>query len=82
MPTKNELAGLYDAAKTYKSVCGYDVHLTDLIHLTCDWAWASETHGSVAAAGFDFINGGSLRNWFHQSGSSDGARALPVRSVK
>ena len=31
MPTQNELAGLYDAAKTYKSDCGYDVHLTELI---------------------------------------------------
>ncbi len=47
MPTQDELAGLYDAAKTYESDCGYDVHLTELIRLTCSWAWASETRGSV-----------------------------------
>ena len=35
MPTQDELAGLYDAAKTYKSDCGYDVHLTALIRLSC-----------------------------------------------
>ena len=40
MPTQDELAGLYDKAKTYKSDCGYDVHLTELFHLTCTWAWA------------------------------------------
>ena len=29
MPTQDELAGLYDKAKTYRSACGDDVHLTE-----------------------------------------------------
>src|SRR4030042_3601114 len=60
MATLDELAGLYDAAKTYKSTCGYDVHLTELIRLTCVAPWASETRGSVAAP-FAFHGGG--RDW-------------------
>ncbi len=35
MPTYDELAGLYDKLKTYKSDCGWNVHLTELIRLTC-----------------------------------------------
>jgi Protein of unknown function (DUF1566) len=78
MPTLDELAGLYDASKTYKSDCGYDVHLTELIRLTNTHIWASETRGSDAAS-FDFISG--QRRWFHRSG--DGIfRALQVRSGK
>ena len=78
MPTQDELAGLYDAGKTYKSDCGYDVHLTELIRLTCTAPWASETRGSDAAI-FTFSYG--LRFWGPQSHVSDG-RALPVRSGK
>jgi len=77
MPTQDELAGLYDNTKTYKSACGYDVHLTELIRLACTWEWASETRGSDAA-GFYFYSG--LRFWDPQS--SGGYRALPVRSGK
>ena len=78
MPTQDELAGLYDAAKTYKSDCGYDVHLTELIRLTCTWTWASETSGSDAA--FFFFNLGH-RYWDPQSYDYSN-RALPVRSGK
>jgi len=78
MPTQNELAGLYDAAKTYKSDCGYDVHLTELIRLTCIWTWASETSGSDAA-NFYFNDG--VRNWVYRSLDLY-YRALPVRSGK
>jgi len=78
MPTQDELAGLYDAAKTYKSDCGYDVHLAELIRLTCTWAWASETSGSDAAF-FGFFTG--ERGWYPQSYDGVG-RALPVRSGK
>jgi hypothetical protein len=45
MPTQDELAGLYDKSKTYKIDCGLfgsNVHLTELICLTCDNIWASE----------------------------------------
>jgi hypothetical protein len=78
MPTQDELAGLYNAAKTYKSTCGDDVHLTELIHLTCSALWASETSGSNAAA-LRFRDG--ERGWAPQSGGH-GLRVLPVRSGK
>jgi hypothetical protein len=78
MPTQDDLAGLYNPAKTYKSDCGHDVHLTALIRLTCFWAWASETRGSDAA---DFGFTGDGRFW-HPQLDATGARALPVRSVK
>jgi hypothetical protein len=79
MPTLAELAGLYDAAKTYKSNCGANVHLTELVHFTCCCPWASETRGTEAAA-VSFVNGG--RGWFPQTAETGGHRALPVRSVK
>jgi uncharacterized caspase-like protein len=79
MPTQNELAGLYDASKTYKSDCGYEVHLTDLIHLTCIFPWASEMRGSDAAY-FRFNNGS--RYWITPSYDNSFRRALPVRSGK
>ncbi len=78
MPTQDELAGLYDEAKTYKSACGYDSHLTELICLSCYRAWASETRGSEAS-NFNFLDG--LRSWYPQSGDNC-YRALPVRSGK
>jgi hypothetical protein len=77
MPTQDELAGLYDSAKIYRSPCGFDVHLTELIRLSCTWAWASETRGS-GAAGFIFNNG--ARSWDPQSSKAN--RVLPVRSAK
>jgi hypothetical protein len=77
MPTQDELAGLYDAGKLYKSDCGYDVHLTELIRLTCTATWASETRGSDAAL-FSFTG---TRSWGPQSYDLD-TRALPVRSGK
>ena len=76
MPTQDELAGLYDVAETYKSDCGYNVHVTELIHLTCTWVWASETRGSGASY-FNF-NLGHQRHWRYRS-HDDFFRALPVR---
>ena len=78
MPTKDELAGLYDATKTYESECGYDVHLTELILLSCSALWASETHGSGAAL---FRFGPGPRLWTPQA-LGRGDRVLPVRSAK
>jgi hypothetical protein len=85
MPTLDELAGLYDQAKTYTSVCRYDVHLTKLIRLTeryvwaSDYVWVSDRQGS-AAAYFYFALGGH-RGWLNSSSSKYG-RALPVRFGK
>jgi hypothetical protein len=80
MPTQDELAGLYDETKAYKSDCGdgRDVHLiTELIRVRCGWVWASETRGSQAAY-FLFYDG--TRGWLPQSDVSYKLRALPVRS--
>jgi hypothetical protein len=84
MPTQDELVGLYDAGKTYKSDCGRDVHLTKLIHLTCCWVWASETlltSGPYSPYGafVDFVGG--VQTWNPQSASNQ-SQALPVRSGK
>jgi len=83
MPKLDELAGLYDATKTYKANCGFwagsfNVYLTELIRLTCYAPWAFETRGSEAA-NFLFYNG--TRYWSRQSGGNAN-RALPVRSDK
>ena len=78
MPTQDELAGLYDAGKTYTSDCGDNVHLTELIRLSCYWTWASETRGSEAAY-FNFSDGNRL--WLPQS-IVIYYRALPVRFGK
>jgi len=86
MPTQEELGGLYDAGKSYKTDCrdskyfveSFNVHLTELIHLTCGCAWSSETRGSDAAIfGFDVAS----RTWISQSADIF-LRALPVRSAK
>jgi hypothetical protein len=78
MPTLDELEGLYDDALTYKSDCGFNVHLTQLIRLTCISAWAAGTNGS-AAARFRFYDG--TRYWYQQW-SGEATRALPVRSSR
>ena len=78
MPTQEELARLYDTGKTYRSDCGKNTHLTELIRLTCTAPWASETRGSDAAI-FGFDPG--TRYWAPQS-RDHGTRALPVRSGK
>jgi hypothetical protein len=83
MPTQNELAGLYDAGKTYQSVCTglfggkWDIHTTELIRLTCIAPLASETSGSDGAI-FSFDKG--ARTWGRPFEGL--TRALPVRSDK
>jgi hypothetical protein len=79
MPTQDELAGLYDKVEGYKSACGDEAHLTELIRITCYWTWASEIRDSGAAC-FRF-GGGGYRCWGPPSGSSF-SRVLPVRSDK
>jgi len=86
MPTQDELAGLYDPELTYETECRdprgdtwkWEAHSTELIHLTCTWAWASETRSSEATS---FLFHSGRRYWYDRSDSRD-YRALPVRSVK
>jgi len=84
MPTLDELGSLYDAGKSYKNDCGlglfYDVHLTELIRLTCPLVWTSETSGSDAeAVGFHYGRHTLKHMLWHQR-SEAAMRALPVRS--
>ena len=79
MPTRDELAELFDNSKTYKA-CGYDVHLTELIRLTCVTPWASETREAWASAAAFGFNDGDW-NWVRKSFDTH-KRALPVRSGK
>ena len=84
MPTQDELAGLYDAGKSQRAECGsYPPNhvATDLINLTCWWAWASETRGSDAAT-FSFINGQDGNRGWHYQSFDFLYRALPVRFGK
>ncbi len=78
MPTQDELAGLHDRDKTYPTPCGTDVHLTELIRLSCYWVWASETAGDTAS-GFNFGDGDRFST--RQSGINK-FRVLPVRTGK
>ena len=79
MPTQDELAGLYDQSQSRRAACGYDIHVaTELIDITCYWAWISENRGSEAAY---FVFDAGARYWGPQSPSFDG-RVLPVRSGK
>ena len=80
MPTQQELVGLYDGAKPNKADCGFDVHLTKLIRLTCIFVWTSETLGSDAAS-FYFGTGGGQQYMVKKS-IVDNYRVLPVRSGK
>ena len=67
MPTREELAGLYDKSESYQATQrAYNVHLTKLIELSACCPWASETSGSDAAI-FYFNDG--RRFWGSQSGS-------------
>ena len=81
MPTQDELAGLYNAAKTKPQMISKSswVHVTELIRFTSTLVYASETRGSDAAD-FNFYTG--RRDWSHQSIVGSGGRALPVRSGK
>jgi hypothetical protein len=86
MPTQDELAGLYDNTKIYKSTCEYDVHLTELIRLSCSWVWAFAirskglTYAILGdrAADFNFYDG--QYDWHNPERYY--FRALPVRSAK
>ena len=79
MPTRDELAGLYDESRTYQSSCGVDAHLTtELIRLTCTAQWASETHKAQAGV-LGFLNG---KPYWSLLSRNNGTRVLPVRSGK
>ena len=76
MPTTAELKGLYDDVETYKSECGSDVHLTELIRLNC--AYVAGSGDDDVGAYINFVDGSlHLTDKIY-----DYAPALPVRSGK
>ncbi|MHB8137454.1 MAG: surface-adhesin E family protein [Smithellaceae bacterium] len=82
MPTKNELAGLYDKNNPKHQACypKYDIYLTNLIDLSCCCPWSSEAADSEAAY-FNFDHG----RWHWDEQSNDVKkmyRVLCVRSAK
>jgi hypothetical protein len=94
LPTLGELAGLYDKAKTRKSGCAAavdelgaaadEVHVTDLIHLSCTRLWTSQERsdkpGSVTI--FDFHSGNDASRPGSQDFIDTASRALLVRAAK
>ena len=81
MPTENELLMMFDGAKPYKADCGFDVHLTKLIKLSCFFVWTSTTEGEDQASSFYFGEGEGTMFMFDKT-LSENYRALPVRSAK
>jgi uncharacterized caspase-like protein len=83
MPTRVELAGLYDKNKPRTRPGGRykTVHVaTDLIDITSIWSWASETRNHECNGGFfNFFYGSA--SW-SCPGDTIIPRALPVRSGK
>ena len=85
MPTQDELLGLYDASKGYYPDCvqlgGGHVHLTMLIHLSCDVVFASETRETVYSTEYAFVYFSTGRGgWVSPKRAI--LWVLPVRSVK
>lgn len=84
MPTHDELAGLYDPTKRYKTSRGVDAHLTELIGLTDTMVWASETRGSDRSV-FAFSDSqflAVLLDSLYRPVMGRFAQVLPVRSGK
>jgi hypothetical protein len=84
MPTLSELAGLYDRGNNYQSECRatfwgtYDIHITELMHLTCAWTWTSETLGPNATL-YNYYDG---FRYSYPHATTLRLRVLPVRSGK
>jgi hypothetical protein len=94
LPTLTELATLYDKAKTRKTHCAAavdelgqaadDIHVSDLIHLSCVREWTSEERadkpGSVAV--FDFHAGNDALRPNKEDFIDTAGRVLLVRDTK
>ncbi len=93
MPTEAELAALYDKDKSRKSYCqaavddlgaaADEVHVTDLIHLSCTRQWTSEERSDKPGWGtlFDFHNGKDTSRPGSADFTDTASRVLPVRAA-
>jgi hypothetical protein len=94
LPTLAEVSALYDKAKTRRSYCppavdelgatADDIHLPDMIHLTCTRIWTSQERsdkpGSVTI--FDFHSGNDAARPGAKEFVDTASRVLLVRDVK
>ncbi|MGO9337783.1 MAG: ankyrin repeat domain-containing protein [Terracidiphilus sp.] len=94
LPVLSELAGLYDKAKTFKTRCASavdelgqaadEVHLTELIHLSCTRQWtaqeAEEKPGHATI--FDFHSGSDASRPGSDGFTDTASRVLLVRTAK
>jgi Protein of unknown function (DUF1566)/Ankyrin repeats (3 copies)/Ankyrin repeats (many copies) len=94
LPTPAELAALYDKGKTRKTRCqsavdeigqaADEVHVTDLIHLSCTREWTSaersDKPGSVTV--FDFHSGSEAARPGAEDFTDMASRVLLVREAK
>ena len=94
LPTPTELSGLFDKSKTRRSYCAPavdelgavadDVHITDLIHLSCTREWTSQERsdkpGSVTI--FDFHSGNDAARPGTEEFVDTASRVLLVRDNK
>jgi hypothetical protein len=94
LPTLDELAGLYDKAKTRKSYCQAsvdelgqvmdEIHLTEQIHLSCTRVWTSlersDKPGSIAV--YDFHAGKDVSRPGAENFNDIASRVLLVRAAK
>ncbi|MGA2890417.1 MAG: ankyrin repeat domain-containing protein [Terracidiphilus sp.] len=94
LPTPGELAELYDKAKTTKSYCpaavdemgvaANEVHITEMIHLSCTREWTSQERsdkpGSVTI--YDFHSGNDASRPNSQDFIDTASRVLLVRAAK
>lgn len=93
LPTEAELAGLFDKAKTHRSYCAAavdelgaavdEVHLTDLIRVTCTRVWTSEAHSDKpdSATEYDFHAGKDAARPAAKDFVDTASRVLVVRNA-
>lgn len=94
LPTLAEISALYNKAKTRKTFCASavddlgasadDVHLPEMIHLTCTRVWTSQERGDKAGLVtiFDFHSGYDAARPGAKEFVDTASRVLVVREVK
>lgn len=94
LPTPAEASALYDKAKTRKTFCAAavddlgaaadEVHVPDMIHLTCTRVWTSQERGDKPGSitVFDFHSGNDATRPDAKEFVDTASRVLMVREVK
>jgi len=94
LPTVAELSGLYDKAKNRRTFCASavddlgaaadEVHLPDMIHLSCVRVWTSQERADKAGSAtvFDFHSGSDVARPEAKEFVDTASRVLLVREAK